>query len=77
LVQHGDHFEADVLLHAQTHFPEHEGDMSDFLHHQAHVLPQLVHGDVATHHRGKARLQSAQVVGHLKHDILAPFFVDS
>lgn len=40
--------------------------MSDFLHHHADVLPELVHRYGLTHHRRQAVLQYAQVVGYLR-----------
>lgn len=63
--EHGHDLEAHVLLHGQPEVPEGGDDLGDLLHHGAHVLPQLVHGDGPPHHGGQAGLQRHQVGRHL------------
>jgi hypothetical protein len=65
LREHGDHFEADVLLHAQPEVSEGGDDLGDLLHHVADVLAQLIHRDGPPHHGGETGLQRHQVRGHL------------
>ena len=59
--QHGDHLETHVLLDGEPEVAEGGDDLGDLLHHVPHVLPQLVHGDRPTHHRGQTGLQRDQV----------------
>lgn len=64
----GDHchnLQADILLHCESKVSEGGDDFCYFLHHGAHVLSKLVHGDGAPHHRGQAGLQRHQVGGNL------------
>lgn len=42
--------------------------MSDFLHHDADVLPELIHRYRFPHHGGQAVLQYAQVMRYLRHE---------
>lgn len=52
LAEHGNDFETDILLHPQLAPLEHHRDVSDALHHESHVLSQLVQGQGSTHHGG-------------------------
>ena len=49
---HSHNLEADILLHCEPEISEGGYDLGDVLHHGAHVLPQLVHGDGFPHHTG-------------------------
>lgn len=57
MAEHGNDFEADVLLHAQLAALEHHGDVRDPLDHEADVLAQLVQRQRPTHHGSQARLE--------------------
>ena len=63
--EHGDNLETDVFLLAQLEVTEAGDHLGDLLHHGADVLPQLVHRDRSSHHRGEAGLQGHQVGRHL------------
>ena len=65
LCEHGDNLETDVFLLAQLEVTEAGDHLGDLLHHGADVLPQLVHRDRSSHHRGEAGLQGHQVGRHL------------
>lgn len=66
LSQHDDHFQAHVFFHPQFYPPEHEGDVRDFLHHDANILPELIHCYGLTHHGRQTVLQYAQVMRYLQ-----------
>lgn len=65
LSDHGDHLEADILLNAEAELPEGCDDPSDFLHHAAHILAELVHRDGSTHHGCQTGLKGYEVCGNL------------
>ena len=57
LSEHGDHFEAHVLLHAQLTPLQHHGYVGYSLDHETDVLAQLVQRERPAHHGSQARLQ--------------------
>lgn len=65
LLQHGDDFETDVLLHSKFYPLEHQSDVGDLLDHQSNILLQLVHGYLPSHHACQTSLQRVHVVRHL------------